>query len=310
MRLSELGEAGLIRRIRDRFRHTPARLGIGDDAAVVDIPPGTSVIYCSDLLAENVHFIRDLHPPESIGYKSVAVNVSDVGAMGGVPTFFTLSAALPGDLEVSWIDRFLDGIARACDELHVNLAGGDSSSAERIFIDVSMIGWVETGREIRRSGANPGDSIYVTGCLGASALGLERLRAGDSKHPAVNAHLYPTPRARIGRSVISKAHAMMDISDGLSTDLGHILEESQVSATIYRKQIPAAPGTDDKHVLHGGEDYELIIVAPELPSEVDGVPVTRIGEIIPAGTAPHIVLVDGSSETLLSPRGYEHFTQG
>src|SRR5262245_41934477 len=121
MRLRDLGENGFIRRIRDRFRHNSARLGIGDDAAVVDVPPGMSIVYCSDLLAENVHSIRDLHPADSIGYKSVAVNVSDVGAMGGVPKFFTLSVALPGDLELSWIDSFIDGLARACDEFRVSL---------------------------------------------------------------------------------------------------------------------------------------------------------------------------------------------
>jgi thiamine-monophosphate kinase len=309
MKLSDLGESGLISRIRSRFRETPAPLGIGDDAAIVDIPAGTSIVYCSDLLAENVHFIRDLHPADSIGYKSVAVNVSDVGAMGGVPSFFTLSIALPGDLELCWIDGFIDGIERACEEFHVNIAGGDSSSAELIFVDVSMIGWVETGNEIRRSGAKPGDGIYVTGSLGASALGLQYLRAGTFKHPSVARHLYPTPRHRIGRGVRSQAHAMIDLSDGLSTDLGHIVEESNVSAIVYRKQIPAAIGAHDEHMLHGGEDYELLIVAPQLPSEIDGVPITRIGEIVPAKTGSQILLVDGSREMVLEPHGYEHFTR-
>src|SRR5262249_47211495 len=151
----------------DRFNQTTVRLGIGDDAAIIDVPPGMSVVYCSDLLAENVHFLRKCHPADSVGYKAVAVNVSDVGAMGGTPKYCTLSIALPGDLAITWLDGFIEGLVRACQEFNVNLVGGDSSSAERIFVDVSMIGWIETGREVRRSGAKPGDGIYVTGELGA-----------------------------------------------------------------------------------------------------------------------------------------------
>jgi len=307
MRVRDLGENGFIRRIRERFPNTAVTLGIGDDAAIVGIGPGNSIVYCSDLLAENTHFLRDLHPPDSIGYKAVAVNVSDVGAMGGVPLYFTLSIALPGELDLSWADGFLEGIARACGEFQVSLVGGDSSSAERIFVDVSMIGRAETGKEVRRSGAKPGDGIYITGALGGSALGLEHLRSGDAKHASVQRHLYPSPRHRVGQAVASKAHAMIDISDGLSTDLGHIVEESKVSARIYKNRIPAAAGTTDVHVLHGGEEYELLIVAPDLPATIEGVPLTRIGEIIAATMEPQAFLIDGTLEVTLKPAGYEHF---
>jgi thiamine-monophosphate kinase len=307
MRISDLRESALIRRIRDKFSESAARLGIGDDAAVVDIPPGHSVIYCSDLIAENTHFVRNLHPPESIGYKVVAVNVSDVGAMGGTPMFFTLSIALPGDLELEWLDSFLDGIARACNDFRVNLVGGDSSSAERIFVDVSMVGRIAKDSEVRRSGAKAGDGIYVTGTLGSSALGLEKLQAGELQHPAVRRHLFPTPRHQVGRAVASIAHAMIDISDGLSTDLSHILDESKASARIYQNVLPAAAEASLAQVLHGGEEYELIIVAPDLPAEIECVPVTKIGEIIPATLDPQIFLIDGSIESVLQPLGYEHF---
>jgi thiamine-monophosphate kinase len=310
MKLRNLGETGFIRKIRERFPNSEARLGIGDDAAVFDVPQGMSVIYCSDLVAENTHFIRNLHPADSIAYKAVAVNVSDVGAMGGIPKYFTLSIALPGDLDLSWIDSFLDGLARACKDFNVTLLGGDSSSAERIFIDVSMMGWIETGKEVRRSGAKPGDGIYVTGTLGASAMGLDELRAGNSNHPSVARHLYPNPRHEIGRAIAAMAHAMMDISDGLSTDLHHIVEESNVSARIDKNRIPAAEGANDAHILHGGEDYELLIVAQDLPKIVEGVPITRIGEITASAGNPQIVLVDNTNESLLEPRGYEHFRIG
>src|SRR5262245_9415986 len=230
MRVRDIGEGAFIDRIRRRVPTSEVRLGIGDDAAIVDVPPGQSIVYCSDLLAENTHFLRDLHPPDSLGYKAVAINVSDVGAMGGTPMVLTLSIALPGDLDLDWMDGFSDGLARACKKFGVSLVGGDSSSAASIFIDVSMIGCVPPGQEVRRSGAKVGDGIYVTGNLGGSALGLDCLRSGKSGHPSVERHLYPEPRHRVGRAVAAQAHAMIDISDGLSTDLDHIVRESKVCA--------------------------------------------------------------------------------
>ena len=143
-----------------------------------------------------------------------------------------------------------------------------------------MIGRVPIGRSVRRSGAQAGDNVYITGALGGSALGFELLKTGNTSYAAVQRHLYPQPRLRVGAAVADRAHAMIDVSDGLSTDLAHILDESRVSTRIYKDRIPAAAGATDDHVLHGGEEYELIIVAPELPAEIEGVSVTRIGEII------------------------------
>jgi thiamine-monophosphate kinase len=313
MLLRELREGGLIQRIREQFQDSGVVLGIGDDAAVLDIPAGHSVVYCSDLLAEDTHFIRGLHPPDSVGYKAVAVNVSDIGAMGGIPMHFVISLAAPGDLELEWVTGFYNGVARACREFQVSLVGGDSSSAKSIFVDVSMIGRVKTGCAVRRSGAKPGDKIYVTGSLGSSIQGLNSLRSGVSGSPSIKRHLYPQPRHRIGFDVASNAHAMIDVSDGFSTDLGHILTESKVSARIYKDKLPAGPGASDTDVLHGGEEYELIITATDLsslsnsPGFIDGVPLTSIGEIIPSEGEHQILLVNGSSETILEPRGWQHF---
>jgi thiamine-monophosphate kinase len=307
VRLRDLGEGALIRKIRDRFKAAVA-VPIGDDAAVFDIAPGYSLVFCSDLVAENTHFIRNLHPADSIGYKAVAANVSDVGAMGGMPMHFLISLAAPGDLDVSWIDGFLDGVARACAGFEISLLGGDSSSSNLIFVDVSMIGRVPMGKAVRRSGAMVGDGVYVTGTLGSSALGLELLKSPRLDDPAVTRHLYPTPRHKIGASLAGIAHAMIDISDGLSTDLTHVLEESQVSARIYKDRLPAWPGAQDQQVLHGGEEYELVIAARDLPKTIKGVPLTRIGEIVASRGEHQAFLIDGPEESVLRPLGWQHFS--
>ena len=307
MKLEDLGESGLIRKIRERFK-SPVVVPIGDDAAVFDVPAGQSLVFCSDLLAENTHFIRDLDPPDSIGYKSVAANVSDVGAMGGTPLHFLISLAAPGDLDGAWVDSFLDGVALACCDFKISLIGGDCSSSDRIFVDVSMIGCVLSGKAILRSGAKPGDSIYVSGQLGGSALGLECLRSGDLKNPAARRHLYPEPRHKLGAALLERAHAMIDISDGLSTDLTHIVEESKVSARIYKDRLPGWPGAGDHHILHGGEEYELIVVSPHDLAEVRmNVPLRRIGEIIGSGVENQVFLIDGTQQSILRPEGWEHF---
>ena len=227
--------------------------------------------------------------------------------MGGTPLHFLISLAAPGNLDVTWVDGFLDGVERACADFEVSLLGGDSSSSDEIFIDVSMIGSVPQGRAIRRSGARHGDFIYLSGTVGGSMLGLELLKAGDRGNPAVQRHLYPQPRHKVGAAVRDQVHAMIDISDGLSTDLTHILEESKVSARIYKDRLPAWPGAEDRHILHGGEEYELIMAAPNLPNMIADVPVTRIGEIIDSQIANQVFLIDGSNESALRPQGWQHF---
>jgi thiamine-monophosphate kinase len=310
VKLKDLGEGGLIRHIREQFGAKAGELtvGIGDDAAVIDIPRGYSLVFCSDLVAENSHFIRDLHPSESVSYKAVAANVSDVAAMGGIATHFLISLATPPALDWTWIEGFFRGVEDACRQFEVMLAGGDSSASDRIFADVSMIGRVKAGQAVRRSGAKPGDTVYVTGKLGSSALGLERLKAGNSDDPAAKRHLYPEPRYKIGPAVAGQAHAMIDISDGFSTDLTHVLEESKASARIYKDRLPAWPGAPDHHVLHGGEEYELIIAGPpDLPSMIEGIPLTPVGEIIESEMENQAFLIEGTRESVLRPQGWQHF---
>jgi thiamine-monophosphate kinase len=309
VKLSDLGEGGLIRHIRTRFgpKSDALPVGLGDDAAVIDIPPGRSLVFCADLVSENTHFKRNLHPPDSIAYRAIAANVSDVAAMGGIASHFLISLSAPGDLDWSWFEKFFDGVQRACDEFQILLAGGDSASSESIFVDVSMIGSVATGHAVRRSGAQLGDGIYVTGMLGGSVLGFERLEHAPLADPAVQRHLFPNPRYRVGAAIADRAHAMIDVSDGLSTDLGHILDESKVSARIYKNLIPIWPGAEERQALHGGEEYELLIIAKELPSIVEGVNVTRIGEIVPSTAHPEITLIDGDQQGALLPQGWQHY---
>jgi thiamine-monophosphate kinase len=221
---------------------------------------------------------------------------------------FLISIAAPPDLEWKWFEEFFNGVESACQRFEISLIGGDSSSSDRIFVDVSMVGRVPVGRAVRRSGAKVGDTIYVTGQLGGSILGLERLKSGSTSDPAVQRHLYPEPRFRVGPAVTDRAHAMIDVSDGLSTDLSHILEESDVCGRIYKDRLPAWPGAEDRYILHGGEEYELIITGPAgLPSEIEGVKMTAIGQIMPSDAHNQLFIVDGAGESILTPHGWAHF---
>lgn len=301
-------ERDLIAIIKSRFGQADAIAGIGDDTAVVASPSGFSTLFCSDLLVENTHFTRRTHPPEALGFKSIAINVSDIGAMGGIPTCCVLSLALPSDIGKPWVDAFLDGVDEACQEFGLSLVGGDTAESERIFIDVAMIGRVRTGCAVGRDGARPGDGIYVTGSLGRSRKGLSLLEtAGAADHPAVRRHLYPVPRHRVGQAIGRQATSMIDVSDGLSTDLFHILEASGVSAEIDARLVPHDEDVSLDMALHGGEDYELIVTGSDLPDMVEGVPVKRIGKIIASEGAARTWLLTEHGREALTSQGWKHF---
>ena len=260
------------------------------------------------MLVEGTHFRRSTHPANSLGFKAIAINVSDIGAMGAVPAFAMLSLAFPSDLDAQWTEDFFDGIARACRDFEIQLVGGDSSMAAAVFIDVSVIGYIRPGRAITRGGARPGDGIFVTGSLGGSARGLALLQErGPVQDDAIHRHLYPSPRHRIGQALGPDATSMIDISDGFSVDLTHILEESDVSARIEQQRIPCYPGVDIDLALHGGEDYELIVTGTDIPPRFENTPLTRVGQIIESGGTHQIHLVTASGEEILSPRGWQHF---
>jgi thiamine-monophosphate kinase len=294
-------------------------LAIGDDAAILRFPSGHEVLVTTDFSLENVHFRRDWHPPESVGHRCLARGLSDIAAMGGQPFAAFLSLALPAQLPQKWVDGFLRGLLTLAKQHAVTLAGGDTAqspglgSSAKILVDIVVVGSAPRGKALRRSGAKPGDSIYVTGTLGAPALALEALLAQPRKklHPnQYPAHFYPQPRLAIGRYLRDHrlASSMIDLSDGLSTDLHHICEESGVGAEVVAEFIPRADGGTLEQALHGGEDYELLFTAPrdrKIPRRIAGGAVTRIGKIKKGRT--RVLLLEGLRRRELPAGGWEHF---
>lgn len=312
-----LPEKSLIERIRrGAAAHNRAVIaGIGDDCAVLRIPARQELLVTTDFSLEDVHFRRDWHPPEVVGRRCLVRGLSDIAAMGGEPLAAFLSLALPRDTPQRWVDRFFEGLLDLAKEWKIPLAGGDTAQSRHgIQADIIVVGSVPKGRAVLRSGAKPADSIYVTGALGASAAAIQelrrrrRIRASD--YPQ---HFHPSPRIEVGKWLRARriASAMIDISDGLSTDLAHICEESRAGALIDAEAIPRAiVGSPRREValdlaLHGGDDYELLFTsAKKVPSKVAGVNITRIGQIT---SARSIVLQRSGRRRKLAPKGWEHF---
>jgi thiamine-monophosphate kinase len=315
-----LGEKKLIQQIRRSARGGGAVVeGIGDDCAVLRVPPGHELLVTTDFTIEKVHFRRDWHRPELVGRRCLTRGLSDIAAMGGEPRAAFLSLAVAGDIPRRWVDGFLKGLLDLADEFKVPLAGGDTAqSAGGIQADIVVVGSVPKGKAVLRSGAKAGEHIYVTGELGAAAAALSQL--AESK-PVGTKYFRPLsrksgPRARIavGQRLRQKglASAMIDLSDGLSTDLGHICEESHVGAVIDAEAIPRAKfGLGKKRValdfaLHGGDDYELLFTsATAVPPRVAGVRVTRIGRTTKSA-GMRLIGADGKARRLKT-EGWEHF---
>jgi len=329
------GESEIIARLRKRAgANDDVLLGIGDDAAVIKTTSGKDLIACCDLMVEGVHFRTEWAPPRLLGRKALAVNLSDIAAMGGIPKFAMMSIALPHWCSSDFVDELFEGMLQLAYASGVAIIGGDtSSSRDSLFIDVTVIGECESGNAVTRRGAKAGDRIYVSGSLGASALGLSLLEGGfrfedsqdesDSRRQAVLKHLAPEPRSKLGRALAEArlATAMIDISDGLSTDLWHILDESGVGGVIHAGAIPIAEcvrsiASEASNIdpltlaLNGGEEYELLFTV--LPSKTKaladlsdslGVRLTAIGDIV---AEKGLQLVSGGSAESLQPSGFEH----
>ncbi|HEY1678796.1 MAG TPA: thiamine-phosphate kinase [Candidatus Sulfotelmatobacter sp.] len=309
-----------IRRMANR-RMRPATgilTGIGDDCAVLEASPGYEFLVTTDFCLEGIHFRRDWHTAESAGHRCLARGLSDIAAMGGEPVAVFLSLAVPAKLPQSWVRGFLRGLIRLAEKHGVTLAGGDTAeSRDGILADIIVVGRVRRGEAILRSGARPGDRVYVSGELGGSALAVQEME----RHPrrklnprAYGRHFFPAPRLQAGRLFRQKklVSAMIDLSDGLSSDLAHICEESGVGAEVDAGRIPRARvgkiEVDLDLALHGGEDYELLLTVPEgkrVPERVGGVAMTCVGRI----TGSHGMFIrDGRGvRRKLEPQGWEHF---
>src|SRR5271165_4185250 len=308
-----LSEKLLIQRIRRAAaRGAHSGHGIGDDCAVLPIPRGHEALVTTDLNLEDVHFRREWHPPDSVGHRCLARGLSDIAAMGGIPHAAFLSLALPPDLPQKWVDGLVAGLLKLAKRHKVTLAGGDTAqSPDGVLADIVVLGSVPAGTAILRSGTRAGDLIYITGTLGSSAAALDRLRDGEKLRTRTHRkHFYPEPRLAVGQFLRERklASAMIDISDGLSTDLGHICEESKTGAVVHAESLPAMPGKDGlAFALHGGDEYELLFTAHpnrRIPRQIAGVAVTRIGEIT---RGKQMKLAANGKTQILKPGGWEHF---
>ena len=346
---AEPGEVALLGRIRSRAAQSSGgslRLGIGDDCALLAPREGEELAVTTDLSIAGSHFRLDWHPPESIGHRVLARGLSDLAAMGARPLAAFLSLGLPRSLTVAqarrrtqpvssrrsnpcaWIDRFLDGLLALAAAYKTPLAGGDLSESAIPFADIVLIGAVPLGKALLRSSARAGHLLYVTGRLGGAAAALDRLRElaeaqPGSLHPPripkrlevqLAPHLYPQPRIAQGLWLVRHhlASAAIDVSDGLSTDLAHLCEESGTAAEVDAAALPIHPGATLAQALNGGEDYELLFTAPpsaRLPRAIAGIPIARIGRIVPrrAGRAI-VILITAQGRKPLEAQGWEHFS--
>ncbi len=326
---SQRAELELLRQIRRRSRPGGAvALGIGDDCALLRARPGEEIAVTTDLNIDGRHFRLGLHPPESVGHRTLVRGLSDLAAMGARPLAAFVSLGLPPTLVrpgrgASWMSRFYDGLLALAERSGVSLAGGDLAESPIALADIVLVGAVPRGKALLRSGARPGHAIYVTGSLGGSAAAMDRiarraaslntLRVPASPSAKLDPHLYPQARLREGAwlRTRSAASSAIDISDGLSTDLAHICEESGVAAEINADCIPLGEGANLEQALHGGEDYELLFTAPperRVPLHVAGVPVTRIGRVVRRRAGrPAITLLMASGSHPLEPGGWQHF---
>ena len=332
----------LLAKIRTRAARANTsglRLGIGDDCAVLRIRAGEELAVTTDLSIAGVHFRLDWHTPEEIGHRTLIRGLSDLAAMGARPVAAFLSLGLPRDLvqspnrrEPPWVERFLDGFFALAEAYGVPLAGGDLAESATPVADIVLTGAVRRGRSLLRSGARPGDRLYVSGDLGGGVAGLTRVaqlaaaarlsRTEESEplctrgklEPLLQRYLYPKPRVSLGLWLArhAVATAAIDLSDGLSTDLAHLCEESGVAAEVDAAALPIHPDADLEQALHGGDDYELLFTASpsaRVPLRVAGVPITCIGRILRRSrNRPLVTLIRAGSALPLAPGGWQHFS--
>lgn len=318
--MSSSGEFGFIDYINAVFRVPEGTVGIGDDCAVLPAGEG-ELLFSTDLLMEGVHFLRSESSPEDVGWKAAAVNLSDIAAMGGKPVATFLSIALPKDAQGEWAERFIEGYRQISSQYDVPLLGGDTTSSLRdIAVNVGILGRCQSGKRLMRSGAKVGETIYVTGPLGDSAAGLQAIlrgiRRSEEVKTLIERHKRPLPHVDAGVILIQsgKVGAMMDISDGIASDMRHIMKASKVGAVIALDRLPlsselisvCAEQGWDRYWLStsGGEDFELLFTGPDgLENELD-IKVYPVGKIVDGNELTWTV--EGSAVDY-DYMGYKHF---
>lgn len=337
MDVSELGEFGLIERIGARLPpyREDVRAAVGDDVAVLALDGESYLLATCDIQVEGVHFLRKSITAYQLGRRAAAINLSDIAAKGGTPEHFLVSLALPGALEVGWVEELYDGLGEESGRHGADIVGGNVSRTDGpLVVDVFLLGKVKVEEVVLRSGARAGEAVLVTGWLGGGAAGLallERRGAGLSNElkGVLERYLTPMPRVGEGRVIArsGRVTSMIDVSDGLSSDVGHICDESGVGVRLFADRLPLSGGVclvaevtgraAWMLALQGGEDYELCLtVPPEAEEEVaarveeeTGTPVTCVGEILPRDEGRWVVLPDGSEIPLVA-RGWDHFGAG
>lgn len=325
MKSKKISEFLLIDRIANKinkYKNTVIK-GIGDDAAVIKINKNKCLLFTCDSLVSGVHFSEKYATPYQIGRKAAAINISDIAAMGGKPSYFLVSLFLPKNITKKFIDELYKGLIEECSKYNINIIGGNIAKSNKFIIDLFLIGEVSRQNLLLRSGAKIGDSVLVTGTLGESAAGLKLLQKIKLNVPKkdrkklIYRHLTPIPRIKEG-ILISKskmATSMIDISDGLSSDLGHICDESQVGVKLFKDRIPTANSVKNIVLaLNGGEDYELCFTVPKkyvsniinkLKKTVK-TKVTVIGEITPKKQGRWLIDSIGG-KIPLKAKGWDHF---
>ncbi len=332
MKLKDLGEFGFIDRIARLLTTHDSRIvkGIGDDCAVIQVSEDTNLLVTTDLLIERTHFLLDWQPAQTLGSKALSVNLSDIAACGGIPKEAFVSLAIPDRLGIEWLEDFYTGIAGLADRFGVSVIGGDTThSSSDLVINVVVTGLVGTHEVLFRNGARSGDIIAITGAVGDSAAGLEFLRKSTSvpsylSSTLIDAHLNPRPHIQEGRKLAQShvCHAAIDISDGLSSDLGHVCEQSGLGAIIFEDKIPVSEPLKRlaqklavnplDWVLNGGEDYVLLAAIDKENfrqlaevAATDGWALIEIGEFL---SEPGMSLLKVSGEKIsIIPKGWDHF---
>ncbi|MEK6600969.1 MAG: thiamine-phosphate kinase [Candidatus Binatota bacterium] len=329
MLLKEVGEFGLIERIRQATpKGRGVRIGIGDDAAWVECK-NRSLLITSDLLIEGIHFNLKQISFYGLGYKTLAVNLSDLAAMGGSPAYLLLSLGIPVDFKTEDVEEFYRGIQALASQSGVAIVGGDTSASRLFFISACLVGH-SPHKPITRRGGKVGDDLYVTGTLGDSALGLKLLKEKGTRSKRehaylVSRHLFPTARLKAGSTLARErlARAMIDLSDGLLQDLGHLCKASGIGAVVREEALPLSRAyriltgkRGPLYALTGGEDYELLFCLRrrdrnrlEKIRRRLGVPIARIGECVPSREGIKVINRQGKSLSI-SVTGYDHFKNG